>query len=192
VEPKPNIKGLLIIIVMVFYLILPHHAMGEDNISLRGISLTEPEMAEIRGGFETPNGNFFYFSMDFMQVRFLSHNELNIQNPVGWVNALSKRAVITKDGMEFEMQIFQAGGGNPENNSTSNSSPSNSSTASNNLGSVSIVDSFVNNQGFINANLITGNFNTASIANLINIHIVFVNNTANLSQFLPVLRMPPY
>jgi hypothetical protein len=178
--------------VMICGVIQPYYAMGEDTIALSSTSLTEPEMAEIRGGFQMPNGNFVYFSMDFMQVRYLSHNEPNTQNPAGWVNVLSQRAAITRNGMEFNMQILQAGGGeNPANNGT-NSSTQNSLPVQN-TPAVSIANSFMNNSGFVNANITTGNFNASSIANLININIGFFN-IGNASQVLPALRswMPLY
>ncbi|MFZ6006766.1 MAG: hypothetical protein ACOYU2_03820 [Nitrospirota bacterium] len=202
-ERKPKIKGLIVIIVMLLAVAFPHYAMGDD-IVLNGIALTEPEMSEIRGGFQMPNGNFVYFSMDFMQVRFLSHNEPNTQNSSGWVNMLSQRAAITGNGMEFNMQIVQAGGGDNHGNNGTNSSPGPLQIAVNpvninnglpvqNTPDVSIANSLMNNSGFVNANITTGNFNASSIANLININVGFFN-IGNASQVLPALRswMLPY
>lgn len=168
------------IIVMLLAVAFPHYAMGDD-IVLSSTSLTDPEMAEIRGGFQMPNGNFVYFSMDFMRARFIA--QPNTQNPVGWVNALSQKAVITKEGMAFDLQILQGG---------DNNSP-NSLPVSNNPGGVSIANSFMNNSGFVNANITTGNYNASSIANLINVHVGFFN-IGNPSQVLPALRswMLPY
>jgi hypothetical protein len=196
VKFKLNIKRLLLIVGIIFVVIQPYYAMGGDTIVLSGTSLTEHEMSEIRGGFQMPSGNFIYFSMDFMQMRFLSHNAPNTQNPAGWVNALSKTAVITKDGMEFNMQILQSGGGDNNGNTGTNSSPDTlqitanpvidngapNSLAVQNAPAVSIANSFMNNSGFVNANITTGNFNASSIANLININIGFFN-IGNASQF---------
>jgi len=182
-ERNQNIKGIFVMIVMLLVVAAPHYAMGED-IVLNGTALTEPEMAEIRGGFQMSNGSFVYFSMDFMRARFIAHSEPNTQNPTGWMNVLSQKAVITKDGMAFDMQIMQAGGG--DNNSPNSLLP-------NNPGGVSIANSFMNNSGFINANITTGNYNASSIANLINIHVGFFN-IGNSSQVLPALQswMLPY
>lgn len=177
-ETIGSIKRLFVIVTMLVIcgVILPSYAVG-DEIALRGASLTDPEMAEIRGGFQMSNGNFIYFSMDFLQVRFLSHSEPNNTNPPAWMNTLSQSAVITKDGMAFDMQIVQAGGGDNTGNSSGTLSLS---------PEVSIANSFMNNSGFINANLVTGNYNAASIANLINIHVGFFN-IGNPSQVLPAL-----
>jgi hypothetical protein len=198
VKFKLNIKRLLLIVGIIFVVIQPYYAMGGDTIVLSGTSLTEHEMSEIRGGFQMPSGNFVYFSMDFMQMRFLSHNAPNTQNPAGWVNALSQTAVITKDGMEFNMQILQSGGGDNNGNTGTNSSPDtlqiasdpvNNSTQNSlpvqNTPAVSIANSFMNNSGFVNANITTGNFNASSIVNMINIHIGFFN-IGNASQVLPL------
>lgn len=186
-ETIGSIKRLFVIVTMLVIcgVILPSYAVG-DEIALRGTSLTDPEMAEIRGGFQMSNGNFIYFSMDFMQVRFLSHSEPN--NSGAWMNTLSQRAVITNNGMAFDMQIVQAGGGDNNGDNTGNSSGTLSLSPE-----VSIANSFMNNSGFINANLVTGNYNAASIANLINIHVGFFN-IGNPSQVLSALTswLPPY
>jgi hypothetical protein len=100
--------------------------------------------------------------------------------------------------MEFNLQILQAGeGDNPASNGTNNSpgllqisgNPVNNSTQNSlpvqNTPAVSIANSFMNNSGFVNANITTGNFNASSIANLININIGFFN-IGNASQVLPL------
>lgn len=196
---RRKIVGLLIAVLMALGAPLPSYAAGDD-IALAGVPLEEGEMNEVRGGFQTPDGSFFYFSMDLMRVRFLSSsdagNPASGTNSPGWLNALNQSAVITKDGISFNMQVVQANG--PSDNGTAGSTliaPQAGNLAGNTAGVSSVVmnpgmvtANFLGNQGIVNANINTGTGNvTQSIANILNINIG-IFNVGNTSQVLPALR----
>lgn len=141
---------------------------GEDVIAVKGRSLTDQEMFDIRGGFTLPGGDYLYFSMDYLKLNLFSHQDSEAGIPSGYVSSLSQHALITKDGIQLDLNIFQGGGSSSSNTSGSSGVPVQ-------LNSVLLNNSFTNFDGLANANIITGNYNVASIVNIINLKLGFFN-----------------
>lgn len=145
------------------------HALAQDVIEIAGEPLQMEEMKDIRGGFTTPNGNFLYFSMDFLRLNLIAHNEPTGMTTDGYVNSLRQQALIGKDGsIQMNLDIFQ-GGSTAENGI----SEGGASMLPDQLNSVIINDSFTGFHGLSNANIITGNHNVGSIVNIFNVRLGF-------------------
>jgi hypothetical protein len=186
-----SLIGLAAVLMVSF----PSFALGEDIIGFSGKPLTNQEMAETRGGLSLPDGNFIEFSMDFMSLKFLSHNDPNSINNQGWINNIQQKARISNDGIQFDMEILQGaiGGSNDEGRdaeiqSTGNDSNNSQGTTPqiNQVNNVLPCNSFTDFNGMSNANLIAGNYNVGSITNIFNIELNFYNS-GNLS--LPALDL---
>ena len=168
-----NTKAGMIFLIFLMALLLPPsgRALAQDTLAIEGAVLDETEMADIRGGFTTPDGDFLFFSMDFMKFNLMSHSlpGSNGENS-GFVNALRQQALIGKDGsIEFNLGIFQngqtgSGGGEGSLSGAVSGMPQQ-------LNSIIVDDSFQNFQGMNNANLISGNNNVGSIVNIINLQL---------------------
>jgi hypothetical protein len=175
---------------------------AEDSIAFDSTPLSENDMDDVHGGFLNMNGNFVYFSMDFMQLRFLSHTEPGTQNPGTYLNSLRQTAVITENGMGLDLEILQSGGSGENSAEGSDSGSQFTSEGLDNdsyMGNLNILEdfpatqvSFSNNSGIMNANIITGNNNAASIANVINLRVGFfeVQNTANIRPIIENWLLP--
>ncbi|MDO3378956.1 hypothetical protein [Geoalkalibacter halelectricus] len=159
----PGIK--FCILAALVFLALARPAAAVDALNLGGEPLSEAEMAEAQGGFTLPNGDFLYFSMDFMRVNLVSHQQPGGADINGFVNSLRQEAVIGKDGsIQVNVDILQAGQGDGigQNGGTPQQ-----------INAVLLNNSFTNFQGLANANLITGNHNVGSIINVINLRLGF-------------------
>jgi len=176
-----NLKRLLVATALVFAIILPACASGGDLTALKGSPLSENEMDEVRGGLLTPDGSFVFFSMDFLRVRFLSQNETGVASG-SFVSSLNQKAFINQNGMGLDLQIIQTGASGGDTPGGDN--PGNTNTVQE---PQSAPISLMNNSGFVNVNVINGNYNTASIANVINIRVGFFQ-IMNPAQIQPLMR----
>ena len=62
-----------------------------------GVPLSDLEMEETRGGFQMANGNFVYFSMDFMHMEYLAYN--NPSNIWAGSDVLGHQYPLSTDGV---------------------------------------------------------------------------------------------
>ncbi|WP_305043504.1 hypothetical protein [Geoalkalibacter sp.] len=146
---------------------IPGPAWAADVLNMSGEYLSEDEMAATHGGFSLPNGDFLYFSMDFMRVNLVSHQQPGGGETTGFVNALRQEAVIAKDGsIQLNLDILQAGqGGDPLTSQTGR--------VPQQINNVLLNNAFTDFQGIANANIISGNYNVGSIVNIINLKLGF-------------------
>lgn len=152
--------------VLMFLLSSPASAGGPGTFA--GEALSDVEMADIRGGFSLPNGDYMALSLDFMSLRMLTQTDSLQPNATGWVNALNQHARITDKGIEFDMGIFQGGSlAGPNAGGSHFLVPSQTNQAN-------VLGSFNNFSGLANANIITGNFNTATNVNIFNIKVDYI------------------
>lgn len=140
--------------------------LSEAFGTIEGTPLADEEMAQLRGGFLTPSGNFIYFGMEFMQTQFLAHNDPGNLASGTFINALHQQAAITKDGMAVDLQVLQGGGQANQANPAAYSIP---------VPKTAVTSNIMNNSGLLNTNITVGNFNTSAITNLINVHVGFFN-----------------
>lgn len=149
---------------------IPGPGWGADVLGMSGETLSEEEMAGAHGGFNLPNGDFLYFSMDFMRVNLLSHQQPGGGETSGFVNALRQEALIGKDGsIQLNLDILQAG-------QEGEASAGPSSAVPRQINNVLLNNAFTDFQGLANANIITGNYNVGSIVNIINLKLGFFSN----------------
>lgn len=166
---RPSIK--LFALVAVFLLTLAAPVGAVDVLNISGEPLSEMEMADAQGGFTLPSGDFLYFSMDFMRVNLVSHQQPGGTETTGFVNALHQNVVIGKDGsIQLNVDILQAGQGGDATN------PQGATTGvPQQINAVLLNNSFTDFHGLSNANIITGNHNVGSIVNVINLRLGFFN-----------------
>jgi hypothetical protein len=179
---------------------LPSLALGFDQIPLEGLSLSEDEMAETRGGLSLPGGGFLEFSMDYMRLQFVGNSDLGTPYGSAWVNSIKQRATITDEGIQFDMDILQgySGEGSGEdvadslggNNLNTTQDPTGASldptnTTSGPLNSILAQNTLTGFSGLANTNLIAGNYNVGSIVNIFNIKVNFFS----ASDFNPVTSL---
>ncbi|MBI5741049.1 MAG: hypothetical protein HZA16_10030 [Nitrospirae bacterium] len=176
---------IFIVITLTLAVIIPAAHASDADSDIAGVPLSDQEMDEVRGGFSAPDGNFIYFSMDLMQVRFLSHNEPGSADATAFVNSLSQRTFITKDGMGIELQVIQAG------NAVNETGPPSSPDSILDSGGANLPPSsqitFTGNSGISSLIGINGNFNTAVIGNVLNINI-FNISVQDASQLQPLMQ----
>jgi len=72
---KWHFHRLSVIVMILFTIFLVGFAAEDAAAFSGGIPISDLEMEETHGGFQMPNGNFLYFSMDIMHVEYLAHNE---------------------------------------------------------------------------------------------------------------------
>ncbi|RJQ51905.1 MAG: hypothetical protein C4526_09090 [Nitrospiraceae bacterium] len=152
-------------LTMLIFLALFSPDAGAEDIMLSGAVLDDNELAEVYGGFMNPDGSFIYFSIEFFQVKGFLNNSPELAEDGTFLNVLQQRAFITEDGMGVEIDITQNGSLGGIRAEEANGNPMSQSPVNQ--------VSFINNSGLVNANIINGNFNSASITNLIKIEINF-------------------
>lgn len=72
---KWHIHRLSLVLMIIFTMFLVCYAAKDAAAFDGGIPISDIEMEETHGGFQMPNGNFVYFSMDFMHMEYLAYNE---------------------------------------------------------------------------------------------------------------------
>jgi hypothetical protein len=194
-----SLKG-WIVLATILVAGLPSLALGFDQIPLEGLSLSEDEMAETRGGLSLPGGGFLEFSMDYMRLQFVGNSDLGTPYGSAWVNSIKQRATITDEGIQFDMDILQgySGEGSGEdvadslggNNLNTTQDPTGASldptnTTSGPLNSILAQNTLTGFSGLANTNLIAGNYNVGSIVNIFNIKVNFFS----ASDFNPVTSL---
>ena len=96
----------------IFWLVFSSSAFAGDTLPMSGECLSDQEMSEICGGFTLTGGDFLYFSMDYLRLNLVSHNEPDSGNPYGWANALNQQVVLTENGeIGVALNVWQSGGG---------------------------------------------------------------------------------
>ena len=152
-----------LVLALLFFAWPPVLALGLDTIPLEGQNLSEAEMAEARGGLSLPGGGVLQFSMDYMRLEYLGNGDPGTSS--AFVNTVSQHAVITDEGIQFDMDVLQGfSGSNRGGQGGAGSGQANSILANNSLTGFT---------GLANTNLIAGNFNVASITNIFNIKVNF-------------------
>jgi len=191
-----SLKG-WIVLATILVAGLPSLARGFDQIPLEGLSLSEDEMAETRGGLSLPGGGFLEFSMDYMRLQFVGNTDPGTPYASTWVNSIKQRATITDDGIQFDMDILQgySGEGSGEDvadslggnnlNTTQDASLDPTNTTSGPLNSILAQNTLTGFSGLANTNLIAGNYNVGSIVNIFNIKVNFFS----ASDFNPVTSL---
>lgn len=127
-----------------------------------GVPISDIEMEETHGGFQIPNGNFLYFSMDVMHMDYLEHN--NPSNPPSTGTLASflgdQSSVLNNTNYEKLPEVPGVGG---------------------------VINSNVtNNVGFTNVGVILGNNNVQQLYNFLNLNLAFFQVT-NPDHIKPVL-----
>lgn len=174
-NPRVWIAHTASLAVLLLLLLSAPPLRAADIVELDGTGLSDPEMADIRGGFTLDNGDFMALTLDFVKLQFTSTDALN-PNGAPWLNALSQQVRITEEGIEFNMDILQ--GGDP---SSAASAPG-SSPLQNNL--IGVANSFNGFSGMANNNFISGNNNIAPIVNIFNIQMDIIKG-ADLANLRP-------
>ncbi len=172
-QSKKLVSSLMILLLTGF----ASGAFGEDYLLIQGQILTDQEMVETRGGFSFDGGEWISFNFDFLNFNFIKENQgLANEETVAWVNALSQRATISESGITLDMDLIQ--GGAP-------------ATTINEIGQVSNIvlnQSFTDISGWVNANIISGDGNIATISNIINVEVSFYG-FANMQNPIDVISM---
>jgi hypothetical protein len=163
----------------IFWLVFSSSAFAGDTLPISGERLSDQEMSEIRGGLTLPGGDFLYFSMEYMKLNLVSHNEPDSGSPY-WVNALNQQVVLTENGeIGVALKVLQSGGGDGDTGALGQATQ---------LNSILVNDSFSDFSGICSANFITGNNNTASIINVLNFKVGFFSSenlkTNQIQEFL--------
>lgn len=77
---------LSIVMAIIFALFLISYTAG-DALAFEGVPLSDTEMEAIHGGFQMPNGNFIYFSMDVTRMEYMAYNDPgSMTSTGGWEN----------------------------------------------------------------------------------------------------------
>jgi hypothetical protein len=127
-----------------------------------GIPISDIEMEETHGGFQTPNGNFLYFSMDFMHMEYLANNNPASPQDAGTLANLlgDQSSVLNNTNYEKLPEVPGVGG--------------------------AINSNVTNNVGFTNVGVILGNNNVQQLYNFLNLNLAFFQVT-NPNYIKPVL-----
>jgi len=173
VTRKPLLSLFIVLCIVSLYAVTK-----AEQLPVLGDPVPSNMLDDVRGGFLS-DGNFIYFSLDFMQFRFFSHNEPDSANSDGYMNSMSQSALITEEGIQVNLDILQSG-----SLSEIASDEAASEIPAQLLTGPQI--SFMNNQGFVNANVIQGDHNAAAITNVINLNIGFfeVQSLDNIQSVL--------
>lgn len=151
-------------------------AAEPDVIALGGQKLTELDMAETRGGFSLSDGGFITFSMDFLKASFLLDGQAEM--PDAFFNGLSQRAIITDQGMQYDLAVLKGG-------NMFAFSPTDNAIKIIDNDIVMISDSFKNISGLSNIGIIAGDGNTMVNNMMLKVDIGFygLRDMASFSAF---------
>ena len=75
---KWHIYRLSLVVIILVTMFLVCYAAKDAAAFDGGIPISDIEMEETHGGFQMPNGNFVFFSMNLLQMDYLAYN-----NPAG-------------------------------------------------------------------------------------------------------------
>jgi len=154
---KWHIHRLSVIIIILFTIFLVCYAAKDAAAFEGGVPISDIEMEETLGGFQMPNGNFVYFSMDVMHMDYFAHNDPASSSSTG------TPASILGDQSELL-------------NNTNLSAP----------GVAGTITNVTNNIGFTNVGVILGNNNVQHLINYLNLNLAFFQVT-NPNHIKPVM-----
>jgi hypothetical protein len=158
---KWHLHRLSIVVSILFTIFLVCYAAKDATAFDGGVPISDIEMEETHGGFQMPNGNFVFFSMDFMHMDYLAHND-----PAGPSSSGILPGILGDQGELLNNTNFET-----------LSVPGVAGVINNNV---------TNNIGFTNVGVILGNNNVQQLFNFLNLNLAFFQVT-NPDNIKPVL-----
>ena len=158
---KWHIHRLSLVVIILFTMFLVCYAAKDAAAFDGGVPISDIEMEETHGGFQMPNGNFLYFTMDFMHMEYLAHNDAGLPNADALTSILGDQSSLL------------------------NNEPGNGTFSV--PGVAGVINNYVaNNIGFTNVAVAMGNDITQTLCNYLNINLLTFQVT-NQDQIKPVL-----
>jgi hypothetical protein len=158
---KWHIQRLSVIATILFTIFFVCYATKDAVAFDGGVPISDIEMEETHGGFQMPNGNFVYFSMDVAHMDYLAHN--------GPATPSSSETLASFLGDQSDTLKYT--------NYETLSVPGVAGIINNNV---------ANNVGFTNVGVILGNNNVQQLFNYLNLNLAFFQVT-NADHIKPVL-----
>jgi len=158
---KWHLHRLSVVVIILFTIFLVCYAAKDAAAFDGGVPISDIEMEETHGGFQMPNGNFVYFSMDVIHMDYLAHND-----PASPLSSGTLAGIL---GDQSDMLNNKDYG--------TLSVPGVSGVINNNV---------TNNIGFTNVGVILGNNNVQQLYNYLNLNLAFFQVT-NPDHIKPVL-----
>jgi len=158
---KWHIHRLSVVFSILFAILMVFCAVKNAAAFDGGVPISDIEMEETRGGFQMPNGNFVYFSMDFMHMDYMAHNDPSTSSTGAQTGILGDQNGLLNN-TKFETMFSKTG-----------------------VSGVINAD-VTNNVGFTNVGMILGNNNIQQLINNIEINLGFFQ-VASPDQIKPVL-----
>ena len=157
---KWHIHRLSLVVIILFTMFLVCYAAKDAAAFDGGVPISDIEMEETHGGFQMPNGNFLYFSMDFMHMEYLAHNDSAFPNAGALTSILGDQSELL----------------NNTNNETVSAA-----------GVTGVIHNYVaDNIGLTNVAVAMGDNITQKLINYLNINLLTFQIT-NQDQIKPVL-----
>ena len=94
---KWHIHRLSVVVIILFTMFLVCTAAKDAAAFDGGVPISDIEMEETHGGFQMPNGNFLYFTMDFMHMEYLAHNDSAIPDAGTLTSILGDQSRLLND-----------------------------------------------------------------------------------------------
>jgi len=158
---KWHLHRLSVVVIILFTIFLVCYAAKDAAAFEGGVPISDIEMEETHGGFQMPNGNFVFFSMDFMHMDYLAHNDPTSPSGSGILPGILGDQGEPLNNTNFETLSVPGVTGVINNNVT-------------------------NNIGFTNVGVILGNNNVQQLYNFLNLNLAFFQVT-NPDHIKPVL-----
>lgn len=158
---KWHIHRLSVVVIILFAIFFVFYAAKDAAAFDGGVPISDIEMEETHGGFQMPNGNFLYFSMDIMHMEYLAHNNPAIPTSTGTLPGITGDQSDLLNNTNYETLSVPGVTGviNPN---------------------------VINNVGLTNIGVILGNNNVMKLFNYLDINLAFFQVT-NPNHIKPVL-----
>jgi hypothetical protein len=159
---KWHIYRLSLVVIILVTMFLVCYAAKDAAAFDGGIPISDIEMEETHGGFQMPNGNFVFFSMNLLQMDYLAYN-----NPAGTPDTDALTGIL---GSNLTPQIKQVEIGDLHG------------IVNSHIGEVSVE----NNIGLTSVAVALGNNITQKIWNIVDIDLLNFQ-VSNPDQIKPIL-----
>jgi hypothetical protein len=150
------------VVIILFTIFLVCYAAKDAAAFDGGVPISDIEMEETHGGFQMPNGNFLYFTMDVMHMEYLAHNNPASPPDTGALASFLGNQSNVLNNTNYEKLPEVPGVGGLINNDVTN------------------------NVGFTNVGVILGNNNVQNLYNFLNLNLAFFQVTSP-NHIKPVL-----
>jgi len=148
---------LSLIVIILFMMFLVCFTAKDAAAFDGGVPISDIEMEETHGGFQMPNGNFVYFSMDFMHMDYLAANDQSNMSSIGTLSGILGNQNVLVGSRNTFVGDFKVGNIN-----------------------TSIANTVKNNIGITTVGLIQGNGNTLIQGTALNLNLANIQVANNL------------